>query len=131
MRISDWSSDVCSSDLHLGVTGRNLRSAVRRSGEQMPSSSARVIARTVALVVAVVLASAAPASADPAGPSDFPSEVMGMRPATAAADAEIPAGASFPLLPYSAGIEEKVNGSSDSPYPRSRTHRPGHTHLAT
>src|SRR3546814_16610425 len=97
MRISDWSSDVCSSDLHLGVTGRNLRSAVRRSGEQMPSSSARVIARTVALVVAVVLASAAPASADPAGPSDFRSEVTGISPATEGVDAEIRGGDSFQI----------------------------------
>src|SRR3546814_18361471 len=110
MRISDWSSDVCSSDLHLGVTGRNLRSAVRRSGEQMPSSSARVIARTVALVVAVVLASAAPASADPAGPSDFRSEVTGISQATEGVDAEQRGGDSFLAPTVSEGTEVIVEG---------------------
>ncbi|HEY9556864.1 MAG TPA: hypothetical protein VIR58_09020 [Acidimicrobiales bacterium] len=86
----------------------------------MPSSSARVIARTVALVVAVVLASAAPASADPAGPSDFRSEVTGISPATEGVDAEIRGGDSFLELTVSEGIEVIVEGYSDEPYLRFR-----------
>src|SRR3546814_14260063 len=86
----------------------------------MPSSTARVIARTVALVVAVVLASAAPASADPAGPSDFRSEVTGISPATEGVDAEIRGGCSFLELTVSEGIEVIVEGYSDDPYLRLR-----------
>src|SRR3546814_16523419 len=87
----------------------------------MPSSSARVIARTVALVVAVVLASAAPASADPAGPSDFRSEVTGISPATEGVDAEIRGGDSFLELTVSEGIAVIVEGYSDEPELRIRT----------
>src|SRR3546814_17781865 len=86
--------------------------------------SGLVIARTVALVVAVVLTSAAPASADPAGPSDFRSEVTGISPATEGVDAEIRGGDSFLELTVSEGIEVIVEGYRDEPYLRLRADGP-------
>src|SRR3546814_7705863 len=41
MRISDWSSDVCSSDLHIGATGDDDRDRDDDAGQRLPGDQAR------------------------------------------------------------------------------------------
>jgi hypothetical protein len=74
--------------------------------------------RTVALALGLVLLTATPAAADPAGPSDFRSEVTGILPATGSIHAEILGGDSFFELTVDAGHTVVVEGYSAEPYLR-------------
>lgn len=81
---------------------------------------ARLARRAGLLGLAVVVLTASPATADPAGPSDFRSEVTGIVPALDAVDATILGGDSFLEVTVAAGHEVVVEGYSGEPYLRFR-----------
>lgn len=86
-------------------------------------SLARLAARAAAVVVAAVaalVATAGPAGADPAGPSDFRSEVTGIEPAVEGVEARIRGGDSFLELEVAEGVEVVVAGYQGEPYLRFR-----------
>lgn len=70
------------------------------------------------LAAAAVMLSAGPASADPAGPTDFRSEVTGLEPAVDTVEAEIRGGDSFLELRVDQGTAVLVEGYSGEPYLR-------------
>jgi hypothetical protein len=72
----------------------------------------------VGLAGALVLlvGTAGPAGADPAGPSDFRSEVTGIEPAVDGVEAAIRGGDSFLELSVDEGIEVTVGGYQGEPY---------------
>lgn len=72
------------------------------------------------LGLVAVLLSASPASADPAGPSDFRSEVTEISPVVDTIDATIIGGDSFLELTVDEGHEVIVEGYSGEPYLRFR-----------
>lgn len=74
--------------------------------------------RLVAIALGLVVVTAAPAAADPAGPSDFRSEVTGLSPAADGAEAEIRGGDSFLELTVAEGHTVIVEGYSGEPYLR-------------
>jgi len=80
-------------------------------------------ARLVAVVagVAVVLAPAGVVGADPPGPTDYETVVVGIEPATPTITVEMIGGDSFAQLTVQRGIEAVVLGYSDEPYLRFRT----------
>jgi hypothetical protein len=78
----------------------------------------RVLPRTVLAAAALVMLSAAPAAADPAGPSDFRSEVTGIVPAVEGVSAEIRGGDSFLEISVQRGHEVVVMGYTGEPYLR-------------
>jgi hypothetical protein len=85
-----------------------------------PRRLARTLARAGALGLGLVLLAASPASADPAGPSDFRSEVTEIVPDAAGVDATILGGDSFLEVAVAAGHEVIVEGYSGEPYLRFR-----------
>lgn len=66
--------------------------------------------------LALLVATATPAGADPAGPSDFRSEVTGIAPAVDGVTAEIRGGDSFLELSVDRGVEVTVGGYEGEPY---------------
>jgi hypothetical protein len=80
--------------------------------------AAGVVVTTLVMTLAVVLVVAAPASADPAGPTDYESEVTTVDPATPAIDLEIIGGDSFVQLTVTPGTEVLVIGYQGEPYLR-------------
>lgn len=74
--------------------------------------------RLVAIALGLVVVTAAPAAADPAGPSDFRSEVTGLSPAADGVEAEIRGGDSFLELTVAEGHTVIVEGYSGEPYLR-------------
>ena len=80
----------------------------------------RPLTRAGLLGLVAVLLSAAPASADPAGPSDFRSEVTEISPAVDTVAATILGGDSFLELTVDEGHEVIVEGYSGEPYLRFR-----------
>ncbi len=74
--------------------------------------------RSLVLAGAVLLLSAAPAGADPAGPSDFRSEVTDIVPAVDGIEAEIRGGDAFLELRVEEGHEVIVEGYGGEPYLR-------------
>lgn len=93
----------------------------RRIDTSMPPTSGgkgRARRVLVALVGALVLvvATASPAGADPAGPSDFRSEVTGIEPAVDGVEASIRGGDSFLELSVADGVEVTVGGYQGEPY---------------
>jgi hypothetical protein len=81
------------------------------------STPAKLLAG-LALLIGVSLLGAAPASADPAGPSDFRSQVTRVEPAAKGVDAEIRGGDTFLELTVGTGHEVVVKGYSGEPYLR-------------
>ncbi len=77
-------------------------------------------ARVVAAALAFVVAGAPPAGADPAGPSDFRSEVTEIVPPTDVVAAEVRGGDSFLQLEVEPGHLVVVEGYSGEPYLRFR-----------
>jgi hypothetical protein len=80
-----------------------------------------VVRRLLVLVVAVLglaVVTAAPAAADPAGPSDFRSEVTGLEPAVEGVTASIRGGDSFLELTVTEGTEVLVAGYAGEDYLR-------------
>jgi hypothetical protein len=75
----------------------------------------------VAAGVAVVFAPAGVAGADPPGPTDYETVVVGIEPATPTITVEMIGGDSFVQLTVQRGIEAVVLGYSDEPYLRFRT----------
>jgi hypothetical protein len=71
---------------------------------------------TLALAVLLLVVGARPASADPAGPTDFRSEVTAIEPAVDGVEAAIRGGDSFLELPVGAGRTVVVEGYSGEPY---------------
>lgn len=74
----------------------------------------------VTVLVGISVLGAAPASADPAGPSDFRSHVTGVVPGTEGVHAEIRGGDTFLELTVDRGHEVIVKGYSGEPYLRFR-----------
>lgn len=74
--------------------------------------------RLVAIALGLVVVTAAPAAADPAGPSDFRSEVTGLSPDVEGVKAEIRGGDSFLELTVAEGHTVIVEGYSGEPYLR-------------
>ena len=74
--------------------------------------------RLVAVTLGLVVITAGPAAADPAGPSDFRSEVTGLSPEVGGVTAEIRGGDSFLELTVAAGRTVIVEGYSGEPYLR-------------
>jgi hypothetical protein len=74
--------------------------------------------RTLFVAFGLVVVSAAPAAADPAGPSDFRSEVTGIVPSTSGVTAEIRGGDSFLELTVDEGHTVVVEGYTGEPYLR-------------
>jgi hypothetical protein len=72
----------------------------------------------VALVVLWMVVSAAPALADPPGPTDYLSEVTEIEPAVPGIDVEIIGGDSFVMLTVADGVAVDVVGYSGEPYLR-------------
>ena len=77
-----------------------------------------LIARLLAVVAALLVAGASPAMADPAGPSDFRSEVTGIVPAADGVEAEVRGGDAFLEVRVDEGHEVLVEGYSGEPYLR-------------
>lgn len=78
----------------------------------------RRLLHLVVLATGVVVVTAAPAAADPAGPSDFRSEVTGISPAADGVDAVIRGGDSFLELTVAEGHTVIVEGYEGEPYLR-------------
>ncbi len=78
----------------------------------------RLLVRLAALALAVVLLTASPVAADPAGPSDFRSEVTGVSPDDGAVVAEIRGGDAFLELDVAARHTVIVQGYEGEPYLR-------------
>ena len=76
------------------------------------------VAHILAVALGLVVATAAPASADAAGPSDFRSEVTGIVPGVEGVQAEIRGGDSFLELTVEAGRTVVVEGYTGEPYLR-------------
>ncbi len=74
----------------------------------------------VAAGVVGLLGSAGVAHADPAGPTDYASEVVSIEPATPTIDVRIVGGDSFVMLTAQPGTEVVVLGYSGEPYLRFR-----------
>jgi len=72
----------------------------------------------VAVALGLVVVTASPAAADPAGPSDFRSEVTGLSPAAEGVEAEIRGGDSFLELTVAKGHTVIVEGYTGEPYLR-------------
>lgn len=72
--------------------------------------------RAALLAVVAVLLTASPAGADPAGPSDFRSEVTGIEPAVDGLAAKIRGGDSFIEISVEPGHVVTVEGYSGEPY---------------
>ena len=72
----------------------------------------------VAVAAGLVLAVPAPAFADPAGPSDFESAVVGVDPPADGVDVEIIGGDAFVLLTVAPGVSVDVVGYRGEPYLR-------------
>ncbi|MCP3910722.1 MAG: hypothetical protein GY745_05295 [Actinomycetia bacterium] len=70
------------------------------------------------LVATGVVFSANPAAADPAGPTDYQSEIVDIEPATTAVEASMLGGDSFLLLEVEPGTEVLVLGYEAEPYLR-------------
>lgn len=85
-----------------------------------PHRSFRLARRAGVLGLLAVLLSASPASADPAGPSDFRSEVTEISPDLGTVAATILGGDSFLELTVDAGHEVVVEGYQGEPYLRFR-----------
>ena len=77
--------------------------------------SRRVVLAVVSALV-VVVATAGPAAADPAGPSDYRSEVTGVEPAVEGVEATIRGGDSFLELTVAEGHTVTVEGYAGEPY---------------
>ncbi len=75
------------------------------------------IARTLALALGLLIVAASPAGADPAGPSDFRSEVTGVTPGDVVT-ADIRGGDAFLELTVSDGHTVIVQGYGGEPYLR-------------
>jgi hypothetical protein len=82
-------------------------------------NTARLVA--VAAGVAVMLVPAGAVGADPPGPTDYETVVVGIEPATPTIAVEMIGGDSFVQLTVQRGIEAVVLGYSDEPYLRFRT----------
>lgn len=78
------------------------------------------LVRAAALALALVVVTAPAASADPAGPGDFRSEVTAIVPAVAGVDARITGGDSFLEIEVEPGHTVVVEGYSGEPYLRVR-----------
>ena len=76
------------------------------------------LARLVAVSLGLVLVTAAPAAADPAGPSDYRSEVTGIVPEVEGVEAEIRGGDAFLELTVDEGRTVIVEGYEGEPYLR-------------
>ncbi len=76
------------------------------------------VARSLLLALALLLFTASPAAADPAGPSDFRSEVTGIEPDLGGVTAEIRGGDSFLELTVEEGHTVIVEGYQEEPYLR-------------
>lgn len=76
----------------------------------------RPLARTLSLALTLVVLSATPAAADPAGPSDFRSDVTGIVPAVDGIDASIRGGDSFLEITVEPGHTVMVEGYSGESY---------------
>lgn len=74
----------------------------------------------IVLVTVLLVGGAAPAAADPAGPSDYRSVVTGIEPAVEGVTATIVGGDSFLELTVDEGLEVIVLGYRDEPYLRFR-----------
>ncbi len=79
-----------------------------------------LLPRVVALATALLFLGAGPAMADPAGPSDFRSEVTGIVPDVDGVEAEVRGGDAFLEVHVERGHEVVVEGYSDEPYLRFR-----------
>lgn len=85
------------------------------------STAGRTLGRLVQILAVAgcaVLVGAEPVAADPAGPSDFRSEVTGIDPETDAVEAEVRGGDSFLELRVDPGHEVVVEGYDGEPYLR-------------
>jgi hypothetical protein len=76
------------------------------------------LARLVALSFGLLLLTAAPASADPSGPSDFRSEVTGIVPEVSGVQAQIRGGDAFLEVTVDEGVTVIVEGYEGEPYLR-------------
>jgi hypothetical protein len=82
------------------------------------SRATRLLARALIGGLALVALTAAPAAADPAGPSDFRSRVTGIEPAAPGVHAEIRGGDTFLEVSVDEGHEVTVDGYQGEPYLR-------------
>jgi hypothetical protein len=82
----------------------------------MGASARRPLARALLGGLALVLLTATPAAADPAGPSDFRSEVTGIEPAARGVHAEIRGGDTFLEVQVDRGHDVVVEGYDGDPY---------------
>lgn len=78
--------------------------------------AASVSAVALAATAVALLAGPGTALADPAGPTDYDSEVVGLDPERASIDVEIVGGDSFVLLDVEPGVEVMVLGYRGEPY---------------
>ena len=76
------------------------------------------LARLVAITLGLILVTAAPAAADPAGPSDFQSEVTGIVPEVDGVTADIRGGDTFLEVSVDEGVTVIVEGYQGEPYLR-------------
>jgi hypothetical protein len=81
-----------------------------------PSRLLGRLAAALAGALVLLVGTAAPASADPAGPSDYRSEVTGIEPAVDGVEASIRGGDSFLELTVAEGHTVTVEGYAGEPY---------------
>src|SRR5690606_23894173 len=92
--------------------------STRGAGRPHRATSPRRWARAGAVAALAWMVTATPASADPAGPSDFRSEVTALQPSTGALDARIRGGGAFVEIEVAPGHTALVEGYSGEPYLR-------------
>src|SRR3546814_4692540 len=102
MRISDWSSDVCSSDLLSGVEPRTLRA-------RAAAASFTTMKHRIAPPLAALLLTSLAACSQPAPPVDNAPEVAGEPIATRA----VVIGTEGPSLPACSSISRVKTGGTD------------------
>ena len=78
----------------------------------------RLVTRSVGFAAVLLVAGASPAMADPAGPSDFRSEVTGIVPDLDGIEAEVRGGDAFLEVHVDEGHEAVVEGYAGEPYLR-------------
>ena len=81
----------------------------------MSHRSHRALA-TLGVALAVTIATAAPAAADPAGPTDFQTEIVAVEPAVPTIDLRMIGGDSFIEMEVQPGVDVVVIGYRGEPY---------------
>jgi hypothetical protein len=97
-----------------GGDDRQSSGWVRQTALRLPA----MLAAVMALATGLVMASARPAAADPAGPTDYRTEIVSIEPPVDGLEIEIIGGDSFIQLTAPRGFEIVVVGYAGEPYLR-------------